>query len=183
MNRAQASLVTVLVAPVGPGEDYVVDLLINEKDGPRSFTFTSLGGETINDVAAGLELVLLAEQTKYSVAVDVGVPWRLMVVGPLGEAFAVGVTANLQHDLTEEAFLSSRLPDLSTPTSEPLPVGDLRVIVAESVVGFGLREFATRRVPEGDVDEVNLLRVRELGTSNTFDVDSREILTVIERAP
>lgn len=163
LSRAQASLLEVVTPPVGV-EAFTVDLPINEA--PKAFTFTSVGGETVEEVAEGLLTVLLNDQTVYSVALAPS-GYEIMIVGPLGEAFDATVTPNLTVAVTEEAVLGE-------------PAGDLRVLAAESVSGFPPREFATRdRL--GNLVELNVLSVRELGTGNVFEVDATKVLTVIDR--
>jgi hypothetical protein len=171
LSRAQASRVTVLNAPGPGGEDYSVTLPINEE--PKTFTYSGEAGETLNDVAYGLENVLLAEQTVYSVAVDGVSPWRLAIVGLLGETFEVGVSSNLQAELLIEAVSAT-----NSRTGEQIGPG--RITEADDSLRR-LRHFSTRDA-EGDAEvrEVHQVQFRELGTGNRFEVDGDEVLTLIE---
>ncbi len=168
LSQAQTSTIDVLTTPVGP-EAYTVTLPIN--DTPVPFTFDAVGGETVAQVLAGLEQVLLDEQTLFSVAID-GV--QLFVVGPLGFQFTVGVTSNLQTQVAENAV---RVDDF-----EGRQRGELRVVAAKSTLEK-LREFSTRLGPGQPILDRNLLLVRELGSANVFEVFANEVLTVVERAP
>jgi hypothetical protein len=164
LSRAQSSVLEVLTAPVVPDEPYTVTLPINGVG--KAFTYLGTPGETVNDVASGLELILLDQQTLYSVAVDQLIPWRLAIVGPLGIDFDGVVTANLDFSIFEVAVLGD-------------PSGRLRVIHVENTLER-LYHFWTRD-RDGALTGIQQLQVRELNSSRVFDVKSEEVLTVLER--
>lgn len=159
LSRAQTSIVDIL-SPVPALAS--VDLPINGV--ARTFSLDLPDGTTLADAASLFAALLEDQQTVYSVAADGLVPGRLVVVGQLGESFEVG-TVGCTHTLFESAVLG-------------FPVrGKLIVILAESLYGTPPREFATRVEPTKVVEERNVLSVRELNTGNTFEIDSRRVLT------
>lgn len=162
LSRSQTSLVSVVSAPSIPDEPYTVGLPIDSVS--KSFTTLGQPGETVEELAAKLEQVLLSQQTPFSV---VATGADLVVVGPKGIDFDVELTANMTHAVVEPAFLR-----INHQTGEPY--GDLRVLESEST-SFKLREFSTR-TPAGDVVTIQTILVREINTANVFEVTREEIL-------
>ena len=152
LNGRQTSTLTVLSAPIPGGEDYTVELPIN--DAPKSFTYSAPDTDTISDVASGLEAVLLNEQTHYSVAV--GSPsWMLVLVGPPGESFDVGTpTGNLQAAVFEEAVESA---------------------VERPVRVLKSREVWTRSTLTREMERIEQLTGRELETAEPFGFSAADV--------
>lgn len=167
LSRAQSILVSVLIDPQIPDDVYTIALPINGTS--TDFSYVGQPGESINDVAAGLLAVLLNEQTVYSAALGAS-PWTIVVVGDLGSSFGVSVTANLQADLVEASVLA-------VDTRTGLPIGPIRVLDPTDTLER-LREYVTRDA-DGNLLSRNLVRGRELDSSNVFDFDASQILTVI----
>lgn len=168
LSRAQTSRVDVLTPPAIPNEPYTITLPINES--PVAFTYLGQVGESADEVAAGLEIILLRDQTPFFIAIG-PVASALAIVGDLGQAFTPTVSSNLSTSIFEEAVAS--LDGLGNV------IGPLRVIDAESSQEK-IREFTTRD-RDGNLETIEEVRLRELDSSNVFDVRRTEILTVIEQ--
>lgn len=167
LSTAQTSTATVDTATTG--QDYTVTLPINAT--PKDFTHTALTGQTVDDIADALELILLRDQTFYSVVVGPSSN-QLTIVGPRGFTFVLAVTANMTAAVFESAVNA-----INDQTGDP--IGDLRVVQAESSADK-LRSYATRSA-DGTVLELEDVLLREVGKSTTFDVRRGEILTVVEQ--
>lgn len=168
LSRAQASVVDVLTAPGGAGEDFTITLPINPP-ATKDFTYTSVGGETVGDVASALEAILLRDQTHYSVAVGPD-PRQLTIVGPLGESFEIGLTSQMASTLLEVAVQAT--------DNEGEPLNTLRVVQAESNERK-LRQWASR-TPQGEVVEFSEFQTRELASSRVLELERSEVLTRVD---
>lgn len=166
LSRAQTS--TVSIDAVVVGQDYTVTLPINGVG--RPFTHQAVVGDTTGSIADALEVVLLRDQTFYSVAVGL-LPNQLTIVGPLGFAFVVLVVANMTAALFEAAV------DAQDEDGES--IGRLRVLEAEST-SEKLRSYATRSAA-GQVLELEDVLLKEVDGGRTFEVHRDQILTVIEK--
>lgn len=169
LSRAQATLVTVLSTPAGPDEPYSVSLPVN--GAPRAFTVLGQPGETLTALAARLEAALLDEQTVYSVAVGAD-PTTILVVGKLGLAFDASSSANVSTALTQSSVLA-------VEGHSGRPLGPIRVLAPTNTLER-LREFWTID-RDRNVLFKNQLQGRELDTSNVFDFDASQVLTVLHR--
>lgn len=164
LSRVQASEIIVVTTPALDGEAYTVTLPLN--GAPKVFALTdTLITDTVEDIASKLVAFLLNEQTHFSVAIDPIMPWRVALVGPLGEDFEIGVTPNLQTAIVQTAVLGS-------------PPGRLRVIDSEGTVEK-MRKFSTRD-RDGNVLDIQLLLVRELDSSRVIEIRASDIQTVLE---
>lgn len=110
LNGRQTSTVTVVAGPGGSPGTYTVTLPINGQ--ARPFVYEAAALEAIDAIAAGLEAVLLDQQTHFSVARPASPAWMLVIVGPPGEDFEVAVSSSppdgLSAALVEAAYQSPR---------------------------------------------------------------------------
>lgn len=172
LGAAQVVVVDVTDAPAAP-EAFTVSLAINPGD-VRDFTYQAQGGETAEEVALALSVVLLAEQTRYSVANGPD-PRQVTVVGDVGVPFDVGLTANMMQTTVEQAVRAE-----SGDTGEKLN----RVILTSTEGSFPdgfTRETATRQ-PHGRTYDQNVLRGRELDSGNVFDFEARSVRSRVRPA-
>lgn len=168
ISRSKTVRISVLTTPVDP-ELYTVGFPVGGIE--KLFSFQAEGGETVNQIVAGLEAILTSDQTPYSAAVD---GFDLFLVGPIGLDYALTVTDNLTYAVEEEAFTGV--------DNGGRQLGPLKVIEAESTLAQ-LREFSTRIAPGAGILTRNLIRVRELNSGSVLEVFADQILTVLERAP
>lgn len=161
----------MLTSPISP-ETYTVLLPIDDR--MVAIDFDALGGESIEEVAEGLEAALLDEQTAYSVAIDDSGFSLYLVHQKLGLAFVPIVSDNLVHEIVEDAVAAPTTPD---GTAE----GRLLVLAAENAVGSLMREFYTLD-ENREILARNYLLVREQHTGRVFDVAAEDVLTVLSRA-
>jgi hypothetical protein len=170
LSRAQSNRVSILSTPVGPGpEVYSVTLPINGV--PIAFEYEAAFGSTLNQIADGLLAVLDNEQTVYSTAIDT-TPWAIVIVGPIGQAFEITTSDNVG---IEELFSAW----LKVDTRTGRPIGPIRLLEVNSTLER-LRVFSTRD-RDGNTLMCNLLQGRELDTSDVYDFDASEVLTILHQ--
>jgi len=167
LSHVQTSRVDVSATPGAPNTPYTVNLPINGN--PKAFTHLGNPGNTLTQLASAIVAVLLRDQTHFSVAVG-PVSTAFTIVGELGETFTLITTSNLTPSLVESAVAA-------TDGAGNL-IGKLRVIQAESNFER-LRKFTTRDRNQS-TQEIELVLLRELNTSNLFDVERSKILTIVE---
>ena len=170
LSRAQTTKVAILTTPLANGEAYSVTVPI--APGIKTFTYTASLGQTLAQIAAGLLAVLLQQQTVYSVAIDPEQPTEIVFVGPIGETYEVVTTANAGASLVAPAVLA-----IDHRTGEA--IGPIRLLEVTDTLER-LREFVTRD-RDGNTLVRNQLQGREIGSSNVFDFDSSQVLTVLHR--
>lgn len=171
LAKRQLVRVTVLSTPIGPGPElYRVTLPIN--DDSKDFDVSIPFGATLNQIAAFLVAALFDQQTVYGVALGSGPPWEFAIAGNLGAAFTVTTSDNLSVEIVQ-ASVAAPLNAIGEQ------MGPLRVVEPEGS-WKRIREFATVDARSHEVQSVNMLWVRELGSGDAFDLDSRLIQTVLE---
>jgi hypothetical protein len=168
LSRSQ-SLRLSATAPIVPNEPYSVGLPVN--GAVKTFQISGQPGQSTLDVALALVAALVDQQTVYSVAVGL-VAGDLVVVGALGFAYTAALTPNLTQDTIASAFLALE-------AGSGRPIGPIRVLESENTLER-LREFWTRD-RDGNLLPRNLIRGRELDTSNVLDFDATHVLTVLHR--
>lgn len=168
LSRAQTNKVTVISVPVSPGEIYSVTLPINGT--PKLFAYTSSMGQSLSEIADGLVAVLTNEQTNFVATKDPMFPTEVVIFGPLGESFDMSVSTNLTALQVTQSILA-----IDHRTGEI--VGPIRLLEVTDTLER-LREFVTRD-RDGNTQVKNQLQGREIGSSNVFDFDASQVLTIL----
>lgn len=171
MSLAQIAELEIMVPSTAPFT-YEVTLPTPVNGGFKTFSITT-GADplTTSEVAALLEESLRV-QTAYAVSRAGPV---LVLVGPLGFSFEPTPGLRLEADVIQEA-VSFR--NLTTGRQ----IGVCKVLVCKNLSTGRMRQFWTRD-REGNVIFRWDVLVQEETTSNMFEVQADQILTMIETAP
>jgi hypothetical protein len=172
LSSPQVVELEILVASDAPFT-YQVTLPTPVNGGSRTFSVeTGADPLTTDEVAALLETVLFNEQTPYAVSRAGPV---IVLVGPLGFTFEAQPGDRLEARVVSVGYSGQ---DLSTGRQ----IGTCKVIECRNLSTGRMRQYYTR-----DRDGVVLYRwdvlLQEENTSNYFEVQADQILTLIESAP
>lgn len=181
LSRVQVSEVEVLSAPPAP-TTFALTLPTPVNGGTRTFEAAAAPGDTVAQIAERLQQQLTDLQTPYVVERVAGV---LVLVGPIGFSFDPVVTPT---------YMTSRL--VTPAVSWTGPTGDRQIGVCkvidcnDSPVGsprgsaiVGRRRRYYTRDRAGVVSFRWDVLIQEENTSNFYEVQVDQILTLIETAP